>query len=144
MALQAELLFPCDAEPRGFGDGHLRVSTGVGEAGRTHGAHLLWLCRTVWTVRPDACYGLLLQATGNRKWKLHLNTSVDTSDIQRDTGKCKIKEGRHTKASSWYNYRNLYGMKPLEKLQKQNTTTDRRPEMITDSICASILNQLHK
>lgn len=52
-------------EPRGFGHGHLRVPSGVGEGRGAHGAHLLRRRHAVRAVGPDAGHGLLLQATGN-------------------------------------------------------------------------------
>lgn len=61
---QLSVCFLSVAESRGFGHRHLRVSFGVGEGRRTHGAHLLRICHPVWTVRPDTCHRLLLQATG--------------------------------------------------------------------------------
>ena len=62
--LSVECVSVCAAESWGFRYRHLWVSFGVGEGRRTYGAHLLWIRYTVWTIRPDACHRLLLQATG--------------------------------------------------------------------------------
>lgn len=43
--------------------------------------------------------------------------------------------GSNTEASSGYNYRNLHSMKGASK---PHTNTDRRLQMITDSICTTI------
>lgn len=78
----AECVFLC-AEPWGFGYRHLWVSFGVGEGRRTHGAHLLWICHAVWTVRPDACHRLLLQATGNTHTNIGSNLKYNENEIHR-------------------------------------------------------------
>lgn len=88
---QLSVCFLSVAESRGFGHRHLWVSLGVGEGRRTHGAHLLRICHPVWTVRPDTCHRLLLQATGitirDTPASLH-EVHVQFSHPHRDTYGC--------------------------------------------------------
>lgn len=157
-------VFVCVTEPWGFRYWHLWIPFGVGEGRRTHGAHLLWISHTVWTVRPDACHRLLLQATGNPHssilWNVFMGmkykwqSCTGTSAYRKEDGAKTLHEHGHTekwkkgqnckqdKGHKHISIHNTYiemSAKGSKKIKKKQTDSIERLMKI-DCICALTVN----
>jgi len=91
----------CVAESWGFGHRHLRVSSGVGERRRSHGAHLLRRGHAVRAVRPDARHGFLLQATGNDHTHTHTRTQTCTQSLRVGDNYKRAQVPKPTESNNW-------------------------------------------